>query len=45
MLEHSLTGKKLDIFSNFVVQLTLTEGSAAKDLHVAADMARNIAAW
>ena len=44
-VEHNLTGKKLDLFSNFVVNLKLTDASAAKDLDVASDMAKNIAAW
>ena len=44
-LEHNLRGKKLDLFSNFVVRLTLTDQSADDDLDVAADMAKNIAAW
>ena len=43
--KHNLTGKKLDMFSNFVVSLKLTDASAAKDLDVASDMAKNIAAW
>jgi len=44
-LEHNLRGKKLDLFSNFVVRLFLTDQSAASDLDIATDMAKNIAAW
>jgi hypothetical protein len=44
-LEHNLRGKKLDLLSNFVVRLFLTDQSAAADLDVATDMAKNIAAW
>ena len=43
--QYNLTGTKLDLFANYVVRLHLTDEKAAKDRDVAADMAKNIAAW
>jgi hypothetical protein len=43
--EHNLVGKKLDLFTNYVVRLALDDDSAEGDRKVAADMAKLIAGW